>query len=94
MPGEWSFDVWVQEYEDAIDKISARIKELKELAAFSSGSELRGLKARISSLEEARGQLKPQAKLLKNWGSENESRVFRSRSSAGQSSSKGSAPER
>lgn len=68
MPGKWSFDLWPQEYEDAIAKISARIKELKELAAFSSGSELRDLKARISSLEESRGQLKASAKILRNWG--------------------------
>lgn len=68
MQDEMDFDVWVQEYEDAIAKISARIKELKELAAFSTDAECRNLKARISSLEESRGQLKSQAKVLRNWG--------------------------
>lgn len=68
MQDEWDFDVWVQEYEDAIAKISARIKELKELSDFSTDAECRNLNARISSLEESRGQLKSQAKVLRNWG--------------------------
>lgn len=68
MRDEWDFDIWVQEYEDAIAKISARIKKLKELAAFSTDAECRNLNARISSLKESRGQLKASAKSLRNWG--------------------------
>ena len=68
MPKELDYDVWAQEHEDEAERISQRIKELKELAAVSTDTERKKLEGRISSLKEARDQLKAKAKVLRNWG--------------------------
>ena len=68
MRDEMDFDVWAQEHEDEAERISQRIKELKELAAVSTDTERKKLEGRISSLKEARDQLKAKAKVLRNWG--------------------------
>ena len=68
MPKELDYDVWAQEHEDEAERISQRIKELKELAAVSTDTERKKLEGRISSLKEARDQLNAKAKVLRNWG--------------------------
>lgn len=68
MQEELDYDVWAQEHEDEAKRISQRMKELKELAAVSTDAERKKLEGRISSLKEARDQLKAKAKVLRNWG--------------------------